>query len=97
MWLRLEVCPFDPGMLVFYAQNRAAATATITEGGTIMENQKLDPAASQPYPWYDDRVETVRTDDTVRKGETVQRGRSSSIPPVPSSSIIALPNAPKSM
>lgn len=29
MWLRLPVCPFDLGMLVFYAQNRAdAATAT---------------------------------------------------------------------
>ncbi len=44
-----------------------------------MENQKLDPTASQPYPWYDDRVETIRKDDTVRmddpvrKGETVQR------------------------
>ncbi len=32
-----------------------------------MENQKLDPAASQPYPWYDDGVETVRKDDTAHK------------------------------
>ncbi len=27
MWLRLPVCPFDLGMLVFYAQNRADAAA----------------------------------------------------------------------
>ena len=72
MWLRLPVCPFDLDMLAFYVQNRAdAAIATKnTEEEHSMDNQNHTP--SQPYPWYDDRVEAVRKIDAAPATEAAE-------------------------
>lgn len=66
MWLRLSACPFDLDMLIFYAQNRAAASKNMEEENT-MDNQNPTPA--QPCPWYDGRAEAVRKDDPAPRME----------------------------
>ena len=75
MWLRLPVCPFDLGMLVFLCPKPGSDRRRhekAKEEEMPMENKNPSPAAPQPLPWDDDRVEAVRKDAAAFDEEAMQ-------------------------